>query len=162
MVEALEKTILATADSYNWLLRLHPVQLQDGGKEKIDSYLRSKFGNLGSVEWHRCSELPLPLVLEQIAMHITDSSTVVVEAGWMGIYSGLLNNDISPSGIYSNYYAHELSLGLATVLPQDDSAIKHWIKETLSKGKGKSSLKNANKGLNRFIDEIVLSVETSH
>jgi len=159
MVDALEKAILETANSYNWLLRMHPVQIRGPDKEIVQGYLMRTFGHLASVEWHVCSGLPLPVVLQQVDLHITHWSTVVVEAGWMGAYSALLNSNICPGGSLENIYAHERGLGLATVLPQDSSAITHWIEETLSKGTGKSSLEDASEELNKFIDEVVLSVK---
>jgi hypothetical protein len=162
MVDALERTILETADSYNWLLRLHPVQLRGVAKETAHDYLRRTFGHIESVEWSRCSELPLPIVLQQSDLHITDMSTVVVEAGWMGLYSALLNSNIRPAGSLENIYANERALGLATVLPQDANIIGRWIADTLAKGKGKPSLRETGRALDAFIDEIATTARKIH
>jgi hypothetical protein len=158
MADALEKAILETAGSYNWLLRLHPVQLRGPEKDMVQSYLTRTFGHLASVEWRVCSELALPVVLQQVDLHITEHSTIVVEAGWMGVYSALLSSQICPGGELENIYLHERKLGLATVLPQDTDIIKRWIAETLIKGKGKSTLKDAGQALPIFIDEIAAAV----
>ena len=155
MVDALEKAIIETADVYNWLLRLHPVQIRGAEKEIAHRYLINTFGHLDSVDWRICSELPLPVVLKQVNLHITDSSTVVVEAAWMGVYSALLNNNICPGGCIENIYSHERKFGLAEVLPQHTETIRQWIASTLIKGKTESNLKNTTKSLEKFIDDIV-------
>lgn len=155
MVDDLEKVILETADTYNWLLRLHPEQRFGPEKERVQSYLTRIFGNLPSVEWTKCSEMALPILLQQIDLHITEHSTVVIEAGWLGVYSALLNSQICSGGRLENLYSYERGLGLADVLKSDKNIIKQWISETLAKGKGKSTLKDANLALQAFIDEIV-------
>jgi len=154
MVDALEKVILETADSYNWLLRLHPVQIREQEKESAQHYLKRSFGHLASVEWRACSTLPLPVVLEQVDLHITDMSTIVVEAAWMGIYSALLNILICPGGKLEKIYSYERNLGLASVLPQDVNIIKQWIKENISKQRLQSPLMDQRTRMQEFIDEM--------
>lgn len=157
IVDALEKTILETADAYNWLLRLHPVQLRGPEKDRVQNYLSRTFGHLTSVEWKKCSETALPIVLQQVDLHITEHSTVVVEAGWMGISSALLNSHICSGGRLENIYSHERGLGMAEVLKHDKNIIKQWIDDKLKKGKGDSTLQVAGYSLRVFIDEIVRS-----
>ncbi|MCK9275953.1 MAG: hypothetical protein M0P57_12775 [Syntrophales bacterium] len=159
MVDALEKVILETADSYNWLLRLHPVQLRAIKKEEIRNYLENTFGHLSSVEWGTCSELPLPVLLRQVDLHITDMSSIVVEAGWMGIYSALLNSNIRCGGSLQHMFMYERETGLAQVLPQDRSIVMQWIEKTLIKGKRNVSLNNMEKALSSFINYISSTVE---
>lgn len=157
MVDVLEKTILETADTYNWLLRLHPVQLRGPEKDRVQNYLARTFGHLTSVEWKKCSEIALPIVLQQVDLHITEHSTVVVEAGWMGIYSALLNRHICSGGRLENIYSYERRLGMVDVLKHDKNIIKQWIDDKLKKGKGDSTLQVAGYSLRVFIDEIVRS-----
>ena len=152
IVDALEQVILETAGDYNWLLRLHPVQLRGSEKEKALHYLAHTFGYLTSVEWHKSSELPLPIVLQQTDLHITDMSTVVIEAAWMGLQSALLNNNICPGGSLEKMYEHERSLGLATVLPQDVHSIKRWIEDALPKRNSELILCDYSNALNEFIE----------
>lgn len=160
MADALEKAILETVDSYNWLIRLHPVQISGADKGTAQDYLKRVFGHLNSVDWCLCSELPLPVLLQQVDLHITDMSSVVVEAGWMGVYSALLNSHICTGGSLENIYAHERGLGLAEVLPQDTKMIRRWIAETLIKSKDASTLQNEGNALLTFIEEVLLAVVT--
>ncbi len=162
MIDALEKTILETANTYNWLLRLHPVQLRGPEKVRLQNYLSRTFGHLTSVEWKKCSEIALPIVLQQVDLHITEHSTVVVEAGWMGIYSALLNSHICSGGRLENIYSYERGLGMAEVLKHDKNIIKQWIVKTLNKGREKSTLKNASQNYYQFINETVDAVQKKH
>jgi hypothetical protein len=154
MVDALKKTILETSDSFNWLLRLHPVQMRGPEKKISFNYLINTFGHLNSVEWQQSSELPLPVILNQTDLHVTDSSTVVVEAAWLGIRSAVLNIDISPGGVAESYFFYERDIGLAEVVPPETNAIKQWLSDTYKKGRGDSTLKHTRKALHAFINDI--------
>ena len=160
MVDALKKTILETAATFNWLLRLHPIQMRGPEKTISHNYLTHTFGHLDSVEWQLSSELPLPVVLQQTDLHITDSSTVVVEAAWMGIRSALLNVNICPGGTAESYYSYERALGLAEVIMPETNIIKQWIADTYKKGRGKSTFKDTRKLLNTFIEYIAIKAVT--
>jgi hypothetical protein len=131
MVEPLERAILETADRYDWLLRLHPQHMRGSGAVDVQRYLQRTFGALQSVQWERCSRMPLPLVLRQSDLHITDASSVVIEAGWMGVKSGLLNPNFAAGRAYESVYAYERNAGLAELLPQDADSIKSWIARNL-------------------------------
>jgi hypothetical protein len=154
MVDALEKVILETVGAYNWLLRLHPIQLRGPEKKKVQHYLEHTFGHFSSIEWHEASELPLPVVLQQVDLHITYSSAVVIEAAWMGLQSALLNNNICPGGGLEKMYEHERNLDFATVLPQNSEIIKHWISEALLKGKDNKTFTDTTQNLHKFIANI--------
>jgi len=156
MPDALEKTILNTAISYNWLLRLHPVQIRGSESAMVKNYLTKTFGHLNTVEWQQCSEVPLPVVLKWSNLHVTYNSTTTTEAAWMGLYTGLLDPEICPGGKSSTYYSYERSLGIAETLPLDSLAIETWIKSTLTKGKANSTLVDSNAALEAFISKIAL------
>ena len=65
IVDALEKVILGTADKYNWILRLHPVQLRSEEREMVLKYLTDTFGAEKAQKWLKSSQDPLPIVLRQ-------------------------------------------------------------------------------------------------
>jgi hypothetical protein len=128
MINELESLILNTAHKYNWLIRLHPVQLRGSEKGIVHEYLARTFGRLtDSVNWTLASNLPLPIILGQTQLHITDFSTVVTEAAWFGIPTALLSPELQLNGMYSSYFALERKLGLAQVLPHCSSALSSWI-----------------------------------
>ncbi|MEO0272145.1 MAG: hypothetical protein ABIM30_03525 [candidate division WOR-3 bacterium] len=160
MPDALEKTILNTAKSYNWLLRLHPVQIRGSESPRVQNYLAKTFGHLDTVEWQQCSEVPLPVVLKWSNLHLTYNSTTTIEAAWMGVYTGLLDPEIRPGGQNSTYYSYERSLGIAETLPLDSLAIETWIKSTLTKGQAKSTLVDSRANLEAFISKIALQCST--
>lgn len=134
MCKALETVIKRTHEKYNWLLRLHPVQLR--GQEGLfcENYLSSEFGGYAKVEWHQASRLPLPIVLTQTDLHITDMSTVVTEAAWLGVPSALLNPHLVEGGKLESLYQCERRAGLATLVPQEVEQIEAWIEQNLLTG----------------------------
>jgi hypothetical protein len=139
MCKALESVIKKTQGKYNWLLRLHPVQLMGDEGKFCEEYLAKEFGSLSGVEWQRASLLPLPVVLAQTNLHITDMSSVVIEASWFGLYSALLNPHLNKGGMLENLYEFERDIGIANVLEQDVDIIESWIGEKLSCGQSMPS-----------------------
>ncbi|WP_150712023.1 hypothetical protein [Pseudomonas fluorescens] len=134
MCSALESVIKSTSDKYNWLLRLHPVQLRGDEGVACEEYLSAQFSGM-AVEWHKASIMPLPLLLSQIDLHITDMSTVVIEASWFGIPSALLNPFLNKGGSIESLYEYERESGFAAVVPQEIQPIISWIEAKLQIGK---------------------------
>ena len=158
IVDALEKVILDTANKYDWILRLHPVQLRSGERETVLKYLVDTFGEEKTQSWLQASQDPLPIVLRQADLHITHSSTIVIEAAWMGVRSAILNQKICSGGHSEGYYTHERSIGMAEVLSQDPEVIKQWIADTLAKDRAEPTLKDSSKTLDAFVGGIANSV----
>lgn len=155
IVDALEKVILDTANKYNWILRLHPVQLRSEEREAVLKYLAETFDVEKAQGWLKSSQDPLPIVLSQADLHITHNSTIVIEAAWMGVRSALLDQKIYNGGNSESYYTYERSIGMAKVLPLDPDIIKKWITDVLVKDRAEPTLKDSSQALDAFIDEIV-------
>lgn len=155
IIDALEKAILDTSEIYHWTLRLHPVQLRGEERERTLKYLTDTFGGEKSQEWLQMSQLPLPVVLQQTDLHITDLSTVVIEAAWMGVRSALLNPLICKGGKWETLFAHERSQGMAEVLPHDADIIRQWIESTLLKGRAEPMMRDSSLVLDAFIGNVV-------
>jgi hypothetical protein len=136
MVDALEKAILATANRYEWLLRLHPVQLRGDGAASVEAYLERTFGGLPGVEWQRVSAVALPALLGSVTAHVTDSSSVVVEAARFGVPSAMLNPVLAPGGAFEHLCSAERAAGLAEVIEQRPAAIVGWIENQLRRSRG--------------------------
>lgn len=152
---ALEKIILDTLELYNWVIRLHPVQMRSAERIKALNYFRTTFGAEKMGMWLLASEIPLPVLLNKTDLHITHLSSVVIEASWMGIRSGLINQHLLPGGKLQNaYYSYECSIGMADILPLKPDVIKQWIIDTLAKGRGQSMQKDTSQNLDAFINEI--------
>lgn len=155
MVKALEETILETFEEYNWIVRLHPVQLMGEEKESVTQYLIEVFGNEKADMWLDTSKLPLPLILKNVNLHITDFSSIVIEASWMGVRSGILNQEVKSGGKFEDYYVSERNSGMAEVIDQNPEAIKTWISKTLEKGKGDIQIPDTRDVRDAFIKEVV-------
>lgn len=152
MCEALESVILQTQGQYHWLLRLHPMQLTGAEGDLCEKYLATTFGHLPDVEWYRASTVPLPLLLSHVDLHITDMSSVVIEASWFGIPSGLLNPFLEEGGCLEKLYLRERQRGIAKVLPQQNAAIKSWIAEKLQADFQCAEEELLHSGVNAFLD----------
>ncbi|WP_368655540.1 hypothetical protein ABRY94_00760 [Castellaniella ginsengisoli] len=115
-----------TKFSINWLIRLHPVQYRSSRRETFQ-FLEEKFGKEGSVRWWLPTTQPLPQVLSECDLHITDSGSTTVEAAWFGIPTALLNDRFRVGGMLENYYKKERDLGFAQCVQQDKVSIYEWI-----------------------------------
>ena len=130
----IETFIIESADRYNWMIRLHPVQLRGNNKDRIVSYLEKTFGDLlDSVNWHESSNLPLPVVLKNINLHITDFSSIIIESSWYNTPSAILNPEVCDGGRLHSYYLDERKKGIAEVVFNDTKSIAHWVSKTLDK-----------------------------
>ncbi len=82
------KAIVASKDKYKWRFRVHPTHVTSVPhiKKQLDG-----FGLEHCYEIEKTSSLPLPLVLANTALHITEFSGVTKEAASMGIFSIMLH-----------------------------------------------------------------------
>ncbi|MDD5334871.1 MAG: hypothetical protein PHS32_14145 [Rhodoferax sp.] len=131
MVSGLEKLILRTRGKYNWMLRLHPVQLHGTYRLEAVKYLEYTFGRLPCVEWQKTSLTALPIILSQTSLHLTFSSSVIIEASWFGIRSAILDPEIEVGGVRDMNYILERSIGIATVVGSREKDIENWIFKNL-------------------------------
>lgn len=159
MCKALEDVIKRTHGRYNWLLRLHPVQLTGDEGRFCEDYLSREFGVCSGVEWHNASLIPLPLLLSQADLHITDMSAVVISASSFGVPSALLNPYLNEGGILEKLYEYERKSGIATVVNQDVDAIESWIEEKLSCTRETSALDIPRGGIQALLDKAMAADE---
>jgi hypothetical protein len=120
---ALETAIRNTRDQCDWILRPHPVQYMNSEVlKRLTQHVQERFGSA-----IRISESdPLPFVLSGVDLHITYSSSVVLEAERFGVPSALLDPQIS-GGLWAGYYASQISKGNAKLLSCQAPAIQEWI-----------------------------------
>jgi len=159
MCDALEQTIKSTSALYNWLIRLHPVQKNGEEGRACIRYLTQEFGKFDNIEWEINSEIPLPIVLTKCDLHITDMSSVVVEASWGGVPSALLNPLINEGEILADLFELERKIGIATVLPQNNVAIESWIERTLLSEKSYFMQKTPKDAINNFFQKVICNNE---
>ena len=154
MCGALSKIIKKTHQNYNWMLRLHPVQLHGIAGRETREYLDQEFGQLIGVEWEESSCLPLPVVLQHSQLHITDMSTVVTEAAWYGIPSAILNPFVRPGERIETLFKEEREIGVASLVKQTESDIEGWIVSAL-KSRHRIQTVEPEESLLEFLREVV-------
>jgi hypothetical protein len=81
------QVIAETQNQYNWLIRLHPNMLSQ--KKNVIHDLKS-YG-IYNYEINQISRLPLYTILNNTDLHITHSSSTVIEASMFGIQSVIIN-----------------------------------------------------------------------
>lgn len=125
--DSLIQAINESKREFNWLLRLHPVQVRSGSKERVISFLINSFGKEGDVRWEQPTSQPLPQLLASCDLHITDCGSTTIEAAWYGIPTALLNSRYGKGEVLEKYFVLERSLGLATCIKQEKNYILNWI-----------------------------------
>ncbi|MBX3260992.1 MAG: hypothetical protein KF782_15005 [Labilithrix sp.] len=91
-LRALAEVIRATRDELFWLVRLHPCRITD--RARLETILRES-GTAFDVE--RATSLPLYALLRNVELHVTESSTTVIEASEFGVPSVLWGALEAPS-----------------------------------------------------------------
>lgn len=80
-IQILSAVIETTASGLQWWLRLHPGMLRE--REKV----RDLFGRFAHVDIDAATDVPLYALLRHMAVHVTHSSSTVLEAREFGIKS---------------------------------------------------------------------------
>jgi hypothetical protein len=153
--EAVEQLIDATRLEYRWLLRLHPVQLNGVEREGVLRYLGERFGRHENVDWQRASRIPLPALLKQVDLHITDLSSLIIEASWMGVPSAILSPDIHDGRPYSAYFLEQRANGAAFAVPMEAQSIQAWIRDRLQTRQRHGGSLSHEDAFESFIDSVV-------
>lgn len=154
ITKRLEQAILQTADRYNWLLRLHPVQLRGKERQWVESTLRRTFGGLQSVDWEVCSRLPLPVVLSKADAHVSDYSSVTIEAAWFGVPSALLHSQFLDPDHPDTPFKAELASGLAHAVGGDADAIIAWLARNIAEGRRPNHQLVSDDAVQDFIENV--------
>jgi len=136
---SLEEVVLNSLEKYDWHLRFHPIQLIGPEKDPLRRYIKSIFGEDLYEKWMESSLLPLPLALSRADLHLTQNSTVTIEASWLGVRTGFVGGDV-PKG----YYHKEMEEGYASIIEGSPDVLLEWISETLSKGKAMPAMSHRN------------------
>lgn len=79
--EWIQKVIRYSPPDWLWLLRLHPCELSE--RERIRALITQL--NPAQVELDMATDLPLPILLQNVDIHITHWSTTTIEAAIFGI-----------------------------------------------------------------------------
>lgn len=150
--EELLKFIKGDGQAFDWWLRVHPVMLQGMRRAETFASLASLFSSYPNVFWEHCTDLPLPLVLKQVTLHMTVSSAVTIEAGWFGVKTALLGQNTTQ---LHQWLGEEIRTGSAEIVAMERDNIKQWIERNAQGARSPSALDCGNgELLDGFISEI--------
>ncbi|MHA8087416.1 hypothetical protein [Aquirufa sp. Wall-65K1] len=82
--------ISQTQEKFNWFIRLHPVDNNENGWGKMAGLCEKH--KLDRVDFKICSSLPLELLLTEMNIHVSHSSSVVLDGHSFGLKSILFDN----------------------------------------------------------------------
>lgn len=91
-----------TEEEFFWLFRKHHASTFSG-----QDVLCNEIECLNNTEWRYSSEWPLLLLLENVDVHVTYNSSVVIEAAFMGVPSIIL------SGMFKDRFREQIESGEA-------------------------------------------------
>ena len=133
--------------------------MQETYRQNFLEKIGLEFKDLDNVTWEAPSEMPLPVILRSVDLHITLQSAVTIEAAWFGIKTAILDPNYE---LNHEYFAQQINMGLAFLIPADEYNIQIWINEHL-KNKQNSKIGNRldSKLLKEFIQEIKQGVYNS-
>ena len=136
---------------FDWLIRIHPMMLQPRNRESILAIMEDEFSDLNYVEWENCTNLPLPVVLAQVDLHMTYESAVTIEAGWFGIKTALLSKNVN---LLTEWFIDEIRSGTAEIVVDNDEHISAWINNNQNPVLGQMKQIMNTKSLDDFIDGV--------
>jgi hypothetical protein len=150
MCDALINAIKKTSGKVNWFLRLHPVQMVPLNKNKVYRQLSNFFSGFDNIYWEIPSMLALPLILRKADLHITDMSSVVIEASMVGVPSALLNPHLKAGGKLEDLYSRERKMGNAELVDQTELDIVSWIDSRMA-GRKEAKYNSRQSDLHEFL-----------
>jgi hypothetical protein len=150
MNNSLLNYIKEAGSDFTWWIRIHPVQLKDSANSNIAKNLKGEFRGCPNVSWEECTEMPLPLVLKNVDLHITSHSAVTIEACWFGVKTALLNPQ---KDLLYDYFDQQIMEGQADIVDSKINHINEWILLNIN-SKDKSEVKLKAEMLSLFVSEI--------
>jgi len=145
--------------AYDWWIRIHPVMINNVGRESAFGTLMKEFSSCQNIYWEHSTELPLPQILTQVDLHFTLSSAVTIEAGWFGIPTALLGDNISEMMVW---FGSEIENGSAEIVGSDHDSIAQWINKCEAFGRNKRRARPlAAEPLDYFIENVNACVKSN-
>ena len=128
------KNLIMEDKKFFWCLRLHPLLMNSKNLKKFENFYNKFFENKSNIDWKLSSYNPLPLLLQNINLHITEYSNVTIEASMMNIKTALINSNINRGKKLENIYMQQRNEKKAFVVKNNKIEILKWINFNLNKG----------------------------
>jgi len=123
----LEQVFAQGADAYQFLIRMHPIQMNQNGYRHHRHYIEALPARFPNVAWQEASTRPLPLLLDEAIGHITMSSSSVGEAAATRVRSLMLCPTLHAGGAQYGYFRELETEGMVTFGTLNADAILDWI-----------------------------------
>ena len=129
----LERFILDNLNRYTFVMRLHPNMVSgfatNDGANFVDYFNKTYPQN--TIEWKVATEMPLPLLLSNVDLHITWNSSVCIEAALIGVKTLALDFELLEAGLLEKYYENIVQSGHLDEKNAGVDDIKLWVFDNL-------------------------------
>jgi hypothetical protein len=112
---------------WNFLVRLHPIQMTAPGYRHHRNRIAALAAQLPNVEMTQATSWPLPLLLDEVAAHVTMCSSAVGEASAAGVRSLALCPTLLPGGAHEDLFRELRDAGTVTLGHLDAGDILTWL-----------------------------------
>ncbi len=131
-------------NKYYWMIRLHPAQLNNNSKfVEFKDFLDENFSSdeVAFIEWQKTSSYPLPIILNEVDLHLTIESSSVIEASYSGIKSLIYNSKVielndegtsQPPYGGPSYFKYERTNGYVNIWKKGMD-LNQWIHDNIQK-----------------------------
>lgn len=145
MVDGIQAAIKNTANRYRWLIRLHPNQVKGFASDEGPRFVSFFNDNLsGFAEWEVTTRAPLPVVLNEVDLHLSWNSSVSIEAAQFGVKTALLDPRLRQIDQRGDYYTYYRKAGLIDLISETEVSISTWIEENLESKRTAENYSNFN------------------
>ena len=112
---------------WTFLIRMHPIQMNAHGYRHHRRRIQALAARHAHVEFEQATAWPLPLLLDEVAAHITMSSSAVGEAATAGVRSLALCPTLHPGGAHYGLFRELESEELVQFGTLEPAAIQRWL-----------------------------------
>jgi hypothetical protein len=135
----LEDVFAQGRDAYQFLVRMHPIQMNQNGYRHHRHYIEALPARFPNVSWLEASTRPLPLLLDEAIGHITMSSSSVGEAAATRVPSLMRCPTRHKGGAQYGYFRELEAEGMVTFGTLEAEPILAWIARCGSSDKARAS-----------------------
>jgi hypothetical protein len=123
----LQKTIVETTSTHDWIFRLHPVQLRGSRYRQQRAYLRNFTDKYTNAKSYEVQQIPLPMLLKRSDYHMSPGSGSTAEALKIGVPSLVLDNKSSALDQVRIGYQQEIDERKVTIWNSTTEHLLEWL-----------------------------------
>ena len=149
-----EMAIRSTRERVLWLIKLHPLQLENP-RYADHRGLVERLARENSNVYTQCGQLPLPLLLSVCNGHVTMISMACYEARWMGVPSIAMCPSLLEGGVYETYFEDLVENKSLIKSGLNYDCLVSWLEDLPAEGLPRDELKFSRSDIGRKVHDII-------